>query len=33
MPRSTIEIKKTGANSKAILYYGTVDCLTYLPKK
>ena len=28
-----IEIKKTGANSKAILYYGTVDCLTYLPKK
>lgn len=23
------DIKKTGPNSKAILYYGTVDCLTY----
>jgi hypothetical protein len=27
------EIKKTGPNSKAILYYGTVDCLTYPPQK
>jgi hypothetical protein len=26
------EIKKTGPNSKAILYYGTVDSLTYPPK-
>ncbi len=26
------EIKKTGPNSKGILYYGTVDCLTYPPK-
>jgi hypothetical protein len=26
------EIKKTGPNSKAILYYGTVDCLTFPPK-
>ena len=28
-----LEIKKTGPNSKAILYYGTVDSLTYPPKK
>jgi hypothetical protein len=27
------EIKKTGPNSKAILYYGTIDSLTYPPKK
>jgi hypothetical protein len=26
------EIKKTGPNSKAVLYYGTVDCLTYKPQ-
>ena len=27
------EIIKTGPNSKAILYYGTVDSLTYPPQK
>ncbi len=27
------EIKQTGPNSKAVLYYGTVDCLTYPPQK
>lgn len=27
------EIKKTGPNSKAILYYGTIDSLTYPAKK
>ena len=33
--KATIEykLKKTGPNSKAVLYYGTVDCLTYPPKK
>ncbi|KAF0245532.1 MAG: hypothetical protein FD180_1503 [Planctomycetota bacterium] len=33
--RATIvcNLKKTGPNSKAILYYGTVDCLTYPPKQ
>ncbi len=27
------EIEKTGPNSKAVLYYGTVDSLTYPPQK
>jgi hypothetical protein len=33
--KATIDcrILKTGPNSRAILYYGTVDCLTYSPQK